>query len=30
MTYEFVPAPSLPDADEAVDAIMLEHYRSLE
>ncbi len=28
---EFVPAPPLPDADEAaVDAIMLEHYRSLE
>lgn len=28
---DFVPAPPLPDADEAaVDAIMLEHYRSLE
>ncbi len=28
---QFVPAPPLPDAEEvAVDAIMLEHYRSLE
>jgi hypothetical protein len=28
---EFVPAPPLPDAEEAaLDALMLEHYRSLE